>query len=152
MYSVEWEELPMEFQKYLVIILPLLQKPRILTGYGILQCNWLTFASVFISGVTMMSSLNMLFAKEWLMMNSCIFSFFSGSQGYCLIYTSAETICLNKFSRKTHFIADFKNTFEPELGCVRLTFLLTNNNIYSQKHLANYVKWLHNNKNHLPKA
>lgn len=46
MYSVKWEELPVEIEKYIVIILPLLQKNRSLTGYGILTCDWLTFASV----------------------------------------------------------------------------------------------------------
>ncbi|XP_031619287.1 odorant receptor 9a-like [Contarinia nasturtii] len=46
MYSIEWEELPLEFEKYIVIILPLLQKPLYLTGYGILKCDWLTFSSV----------------------------------------------------------------------------------------------------------
>lgn len=49
MYSIEWEELPLEFEKYLVIILPVLQAPLSLTGYGILKCDWLTFASVCLS-------------------------------------------------------------------------------------------------------
>lgn len=46
-YSVEWNALPLEFEKYIAVMLPLLQKERFLTGYGILKCDWLTFASVF---------------------------------------------------------------------------------------------------------
>lgn len=46
MYSIEWEELPLKFRKYIPIILPLLQKPLYLSGYGIFQCNYVTFAQV----------------------------------------------------------------------------------------------------------
>lgn len=47
LYSINWEQLPLEFERYIPMMLPLLQKPLILTGYGFLQCNWLTFTSVY---------------------------------------------------------------------------------------------------------
>lgn len=47
LYFTEWETLPVELQKYLTMAIPLTQKKRILTGYGILDCTFATFASVF---------------------------------------------------------------------------------------------------------
>lgn len=58
LYAIDWDELPLEFQKYFPIMLPLLQKPLILTGYGILQCNWTTCASVVFLADNINSTLN----------------------------------------------------------------------------------------------
>lgn len=76
LFSIEWNELPLEMKKYLLIMLPLMQKPLTLTGYGILECNWITFSSVFFDSFLIFKSKLYEFYFRLLRLSSRLYFYF----------------------------------------------------------------------------
>lgn len=46
LYETEWENWSPNFQKFVIILLNLVQKPRYLSGLGLLKCDLDTFSQV----------------------------------------------------------------------------------------------------------
>lgn len=85
LYAIEWEAMPIVTQKYLTMLLPLMQKPRILTGYQILECTFITFTKVFHNSCQISSFMHQ-FLTTFLLL---------GDEGDCIFYTITQAIFIN---------------------------------------------------------